>query len=113
MEEQSIIGGWPVESGQFTYQVSLAQKPRDASEKIIFCGGAIIDDFHIITAAHCILNANNEFRDSDFQAIVGSIYAYYYEEDQNFSVLKSYVPTAYKGASNGGLNDIAILKVRF
>ena len=110
LQDESIIGGLPVESGSFTYQVYLFQISRTGSGEIHLCGGAIIGDFHIITAAHCVINDGNKFADADLEVIVGSIDGMNFSDANKFSVLKSYVLSSYQ---YGGDKDIAILKVRY
>jgi len=46
-----IIGGASANQGDFPYQVSI----RHSGWKLgHFCGGSIIDDQHVLTAAHCV-----------------------------------------------------------
>ena len=51
--ETQIVGGRDASSGMFPYQVSLRQNGRH------FCGGSIISNRHILTAAHCVQGLNN------------------------------------------------------
>ncbi|XP_046467032.1 trypsin zeta isoform X2 [Neodiprion pinetum] len=46
-----IINGETVEPGEIPYQVSL-QRPMD---RFHFCGGSVISETYVITAAHCVL----------------------------------------------------------
>ena len=43
-----IIGGVEVEQGEFPFLACLLSKGR------FVCGGSIIDERHVLTAAHCI-----------------------------------------------------------
>lgn len=55
-EPERIVGGDLATIGQFKYQVSL----QSYDEHI--CGGSIISDTHILTAAHCV---DDEFYTND------------------------------------------------
>lgn len=46
-----IIGGYKSEPGEFPFQVRLNIRSRRGSG---ICGGVILDDWHILTAAHCM-----------------------------------------------------------
>ncbi|XP_052873198.1 trypsin-like [Anopheles cruzii] len=48
-----IIGGSPAISGQFPAQVAIQVGGT------VFCGGSVLNQNHILTAASCILDANN------------------------------------------------------
>lgn len=45
-----IVGGFPAENGQFPYQISLRENGAHS------CGGSIVNQRSILTAAHCIYN---------------------------------------------------------
>jgi secreted trypsin-like serine protease len=49
---QRIHLGIEAELGEFPWQVSLQYNVRNESY-ISYCGGAILDEFHIVTAASC------------------------------------------------------------
>lgn len=46
-EDERIVGGYDAENGEFPYQVSLQTKKH-------FCGGSILNEKWILTAAHCV-----------------------------------------------------------
>lgn len=49
-----IVGGYPTEKDQLPYQVSL----RIQNHHI--CGGAIISNQHVLTAAHCVMKGEDD-----------------------------------------------------
>ena len=68
------------------------------------CSGTILDDFFILTAAHCLINRS--VKDITIQAGI------YYRSDQNATIRKVdniYIHPNYTAGSNGFINDIAIL----
>ena len=69
-----------------------------------FCGGSIISDSHILTAAHCTAKLVNP---SSIRIYVGSIYLT--TTVQTRSVSKIYTHPSY--SSSTFRNDIAILKL--
>jgi hypothetical protein len=52
---QAIIGGSSVSLADHPYQVALT-KPGQSAVGSQFCGGSIRDEWHIITAAHCVFD---------------------------------------------------------
>lgn len=51
-----IINGEDAEEGQFPYQVSLRNERMGSQH---FCGGSILNDEYILTAAHCVQGLNS------------------------------------------------------
>lgn len=47
-----VVGGVEAEPGEFPFQVSLQKDGLFGRSHI--CGGSIIDEHHVLTAAHCI-----------------------------------------------------------
>jgi secreted trypsin-like serine protease len=52
---EMIVGGEPVPDGKYPWQVRLYSSDSDA---VGFCGGSIIDQKWILTAAHCLLDTD-------------------------------------------------------
>jgi len=50
-----IVGGKPAKDGDYPYQVRIYSVGND---DIGFCGGSIIDEKWILTAAHCVMDVN-------------------------------------------------------
>nr|XP_033323606.1 transmembrane protease serine 9-like [Megalopta genalis] len=51
--ESQIVGGHDAPAGKFPYQVSLKENGRH------FCGGSIVNNHYILTAAHCVVGIKN------------------------------------------------------
>lgn len=52
-----IVGGRPAKDGEFPWQVSIQIKNQIGSGKYIhFCGGIILSENTILTAAHCLVD---------------------------------------------------------
>jgi secreted trypsin-like serine protease len=52
----AIVGGSSVSLTDHPYQVALLDNAKGPATSSQFCGGSIRDDWHIITAAHCVYN---------------------------------------------------------
>lgn len=64
VRDQRIVGGLTAERGQFPFIVSLRSIKRDSNETrpTHFCGGSILNERWILSAAHCMsYGENNTF----------------------------------------------------
>ncbi|XP_068981423.1 chymotrypsin-2-like isoform X2 [Bombus flavifrons] len=61
-EVPKIVGGSVAEDGQYPYQASLRYKNRH------FCGGSILNERWVLTAAHCL----SSFNDTSIAIVLGS-----------------------------------------
>ena len=53
--EPFIVGGDNASIGEFPYQVSIkVWEANNVSLNLHFCGGFIVDEYHVVTAAHCL-----------------------------------------------------------
>jgi trypsin len=55
-QAMAIIGGAPEAITQHPYQVALLNNAKGAAISSQYCGGSIRDEWHIITAAHCVVD---------------------------------------------------------
>lgn len=95
-----IVGGEQAGSRTWGWAASLRYATTDSH----FCGGSIISAWHILTAAHCIVQFNSP---SLLRVNVGSVYAA--SAPQTRSVAKIYKHPAYSPSTDR--NDIAMLKL--
>lgn len=109
LEGESIIGGDDAPPRELTYQVSI----KAMTESI--CGGAILDDYHVITAAHCAASTLDGPLNYPLTVTAGTNDI---SPDASSSVVpvrvkKIYVPRDYTKQNNLTIthSDLAILKV--
>jgi trypsin len=63
-----IVDGKPAQPGRWPFTVALLDKGTPDNYNAQFCGGALIDNNHVLTAAHCVEGASA----SDMQVLVGT-----------------------------------------
>ncbi|KYN21550.1 Serine proteinase stubble, partial [Trachymyrmex cornetzi] len=52
-DQERIVGGKNADPGEWPWMVALLNAGRQ------FCGGSLIDNIHVLTAAHCVANMNS------------------------------------------------------
>ncbi|XP_057318534.1 chymotrypsin-2-like [Microplitis mediator] len=96
-----IVNGNDAQLGEIPYQVSL-QTPYSSFH---FCGGSILSEFYVITAAHCVIG---KFP-SDIKVVAATIDLK--NPQSTHEVMKIVVHEKYNGMDSGR-HDIALLKVK-
>ena len=117
--EGQIVGGNNSDPGEYPWQVFLEAYPNDEYFYYDqFCGGSLIDEYWVLTAAHCITNDNGGLISiNNFRVIAGGYQfdttpccsgddANYYQARGVVKIVRhpNYNPNTYN-------NDIALLKL--
>ncbi|CAH1955572.1 unnamed protein product [Acanthoscelides obtectus] len=103
-----VVGGVPAKLGQFPWMVVLGYRnPRNPNRPKWLCGGTMITDVHILTAAHCVYRRNDLYL-----ARLGELDLY----DDNDGATPEDIPIAQKKIHEDYntvqfTNDIAILTI--
>jgi hypothetical protein len=101
-EDVKITGGADANIADFPWQVYFRSG-------IYLCGGSIIDENWILTAAHCTRNSSGSpIPPQDMSIIVGASNPYNEQERKVYNISEVIVNTGYD--SETFLNDIALLK---
>ncbi|KAL7297636.1 hypothetical protein TKK_0009304 [Trichogramma kaykai] len=108
---QRIVGGDVAREKQFKYQVSLQRVSLWDGCVRHFCGGSIIDRYHVITAAHCVVSNRTRLVILDpISVVAGTVDlrkpgSGVYRSAKWVFMPTDYVKTGYRA------NDIAILRL--
>uniref|UniRef100_A0A3B4AZC6 Coagulation factor IX n=1 Tax=Periophthalmus magnuspinnatus TaxID=409849 RepID=A0A3B4AZC6_9GOBI len=99
-----IIGGQIASEGEIPWQVALI----DRSSGRLFCGGSILSRRWVITAAHCLVEAQDSFiirvGELDLSIKEGT--------EQNHEVLERYIHPRYNASESLYNHDIALLYLK-
>ncbi|XP_032671241.1 chymotrypsin-1-like isoform X2 [Odontomachus brunneus] len=102
------MGGNNAAPGQFKYQVSIQHGSRHGElygQHI--CGGCLISEFHVVTAAHCVPEDKNTWR--SMRVITGALWSINNDGESHEIKCISTHPN-YTGDINTGLkHDIALI----
>uniref|UniRef100_A0A3Q2DZV4 Coagulation factor IX n=1 Tax=Cyprinodon variegatus TaxID=28743 RepID=A0A3Q2DZV4_CYPVA len=96
-----IVGGRVVTPGEIPWQVGLIANPSG----LLFCGGSILSERWIVTAAHCLVEAKGSFfiRVGEHNTDIKE------GGEQDYEVLKEHMHPRYNASLNLYNHDIALL----
>lgn len=103
LKPERLIGGRLSETCEFKHQVVIK-----SSGDAFLCGGSIIDDRYVVTAAHCVRKTELEYGYENLTVIIG----YDGLEDENYTEIKAdiaYIPAEFNEKTTVG--DIGVIKV--
>ena len=101
-QESEIVGGHPADPGEWGWQVLL-------NAQLYRCGGVLIAEEWVVTAAHCVFDTQGERIAVDQMSVVVGEYNRYLREgtEQVIAVAEVFAHENYARWSND--NDIALL----
>ncbi|XP_063918421.1 uncharacterized protein LOC135133832 [Zophobas morio] len=106
-----IIGGKKAERGKYPWQVAL----YDAQSKTLLCGGTLLNQRVVLTAAHCVTNAEAHLESTEKYIVAAGKYflSYSHPDDANHtqfsSVFEMFIPYQYRGPARHYAGDIALV----
>uniref|UniRef100_A0A669CW68 Elastase-1 n=1 Tax=Oreochromis niloticus TaxID=8128 RepID=A0A669CW68_ORENI len=107
VDNERVIGGNNAQPNTWKWQVSLQYDQFYDGSFYHLCGGSVVDSFHVMTAAHCILGPDA----SQYRVVVGEYNLYEVEGSEQFvHVDKITVHPGWNGDLRYG-NDIALLRL--
>ncbi|XP_008306143.3 chymotrypsin-like elastase family member 2A [Cynoglossus semilaevis] len=107
VHNERVIGGHNAEPNTWKWQVSLQYDSSYQEAYSHICGGTLIDAFHIMTAAHCILS----YDPSHFRVVVGEYNLYEFDGSEQFIRVEQIIVHPGWNGNLGNGNDIALMKL--
>lgn len=102
---EQIVGGTAVPDGKYPFMAALLDVRRGATPlQQQFCGGALIDRSHVLTAAHCMVVPVGSLRVTVGSTVLNS------DQGQVRGVSRIFVHPLYDGSKNAAY-DAAVLEL--
>ncbi|XP_078136416.1 chymotrypsin-like elastase family member 1 [Sander vitreus] len=107
VHNERVIGGHDAKPNTWRWQASLQYDSYSDGYFYHICGGTIISNFYIMTAAHCILSMDASL----YRVVVGDYNLYEYDGSEQFSRVEMiHVHPGWTEDLSKG-NDIALLRL--
>ncbi|XP_017787322.1 PREDICTED: venom protease-like isoform X2 [Nicrophorus vespilloides] len=103
-----IVGGKPAKLGEFPWIVALGYRSNNPNQPYWLCGGSLITETHVLTAAHCVHN-----RQTLYVVRVGDLDLYSDDDGahpETIPLVKAKVHEKYSATEH--TDDIAILTMQ-
>ncbi|CAF1574708.1 unnamed protein product, partial [Adineta ricciae] len=112
LNEAKIVGGFAARNNSWPWIVSIRRSKSDSSSSgpgSVLCGGSLINEKYVLTAAHCFSNMKDS-QLSNYFAVIGAIYS----NDTN-PVRVGFKSMILHENYNGNTyeNDIALLELNY
>uniref|UniRef100_A0A673A121 Coagulation factor IX n=1 Tax=Sphaeramia orbicularis TaxID=375764 RepID=A0A673A121_9TELE len=102
--DQKIVGGTEAIRGEFPWQVALMSRSHPQHRALPFCGGSLLTEVWVITAAHCLTELNNAKKgEHDVLRDEGP--------ERDYMVEEQHVHPLYNHEKSLYNHDIALLKL--
>ncbi|XP_044757881.1 uncharacterized protein LOC123316036 [Coccinella septempunctata] len=111
--KELIIGGQRVKKGFYPWTIALYKRHNETDFSLV-CGGSLITERIVITAAHCVTNLQGRKREKELYRVAAGKYYRSYDHvndtDAEFSEIEEiFVYERYKASTLHYVGDIAIL----
>ncbi|XP_063918253.1 clotting factor C-like isoform X2 [Zophobas morio] len=106
-----IVGGKKAKRGKYPWHVAL----YDAQSKTLLCGGTLLNQRVVLTAAHCITNVEAHLQPKEKYIVAAGKYFRQYnhtddaDSTQFSSVIEMFIPYQYRGHARHYAGDIALI----
>ncbi|KAF1378396.1 hypothetical protein PFLUV_G00190110 [Perca fluviatilis] len=108
--DERIVGGNEAIPGEIPWQISLMYHSATLQKGVSFCGGSLLSDLWIITAAHCLTHPDYATRDvfvrvgeHDVNKVEGP--------ERDHVIAEQHIHPLYDAKKSPYNNDIALLKL--